>query len=95
MVSGPDVHICNFCIEKAFEILEDELSQEKKKFKSQAGGLHLVKPADLKRHLDEFVIGQEEAKKVLSVPVSPTRMMFDFSIITSSYSRTLGCSSLL
>ncbi len=69
MVSGPDVHICNFCIEKAFEILEDELSQEKKKFKSQAGGLHLVKPADLKRHLDEFVIGQEEAKKVLSVAV--------------------------
>ncbi len=69
MVSGPDVHICNFCIEKAFEILEDELSQEKKKFKSQAGGMHLVKPADLKRHLDEFVIGQEEAKKVLSVAV--------------------------
>jgi ATP-dependent Clp protease ATP-binding subunit ClpX len=69
MVSGPDVHICNFCIEKAFEILEDELSQEKKSTKSHPSNLLLVKPADMKRHLDEFVIGQDEAKKVLSVAV--------------------------
>jgi len=70
MVSGPEVHICNFCIEKAYEILEDEINtQDKKPLSTQAGGLHLVKPADMKRFLDEFVIGQDEAKKILSVAV--------------------------
>jgi ATP-dependent Clp protease ATP-binding subunit ClpX len=70
MVSGPDVHICNFCIEKANEILEDELnSQKKSSLSPQSGGLHLVKPTEMKRFLDEFVIGQDEAKKILSVAV--------------------------
>jgi len=70
MVSGPEVHICNFCIEKAYEILEDEINtQEKKPLSTQAGGLHLLKPAEMKRYLDEFVIGQDDAKKILSVAV--------------------------
>jgi ATP-dependent Clp protease ATP-binding subunit ClpX len=70
MVSGPDVHICNFCIEKAHEILEDEINtQEKKPLSTNAGGLHLLKPAEMKRYLDEFVIGQDDAKKILSVAV--------------------------
>lgn len=70
MVSGPDVHICNFCIEKAYEILEDEINtQEKKPLSSNSGGLHLIKPVDMKRHLDEYVIGQDDAKKILSVAV--------------------------
>lgn len=70
MVSGPDVHICNFCIEKAHEILEEEIATlNKKPSLPVSGSLHLVKPAEMKRHLDEFVIGQDEAKKVLSVAV--------------------------
>ena len=70
MVSGPEVHICNFCIEKAHEILEDELNApEKKPMAAKHGGHQLFKPTELKKHLDEFVIGQDEAKKVLSVAV--------------------------
>lgn len=70
MVSGPEVHICNFCIEKAHEILLDEINAvEKKQMVPKTGGYHLVKPAEMKRHLDEFVIGQDDAKKILSVAV--------------------------
>jgi ATP-dependent Clp protease ATP-binding subunit ClpX len=70
MVSGPEVHICNFCIEKASEILEEEIrSQEKTSLSSQPGGLNLIRPAEMKKFLDEYVIGQDEAKKVLSVAV--------------------------
>ena len=70
MVSGPEVHICNFCIEKANEILDEEIrSQEKTNLSSQPGGFNLIRPAEMKKFLDEFVIGQDEAKKVLSVAV--------------------------
>ncbi len=70
MVSGPEVHICNFCIEKAAEILEEEVrSQEKTSLSSQPGGFSLIRPAEMKKFLDEYVIGQDEAKKVLSVAV--------------------------
>ena len=70
MVSGPEVHICNFCIEKANEILDEEIrSQEKTNLSSQPGGFNLIRPAEMKKFLDEFVIGQDESKKVLSVAV--------------------------
>lgn len=70
MVSGPEVHICNFCIEKANEILDEEIrSQEKTNLSSQTGGYNLIRPAEMKKFLDEYVIGQDEAKKVLSVAV--------------------------
>jgi ATP-dependent Clp protease ATP-binding subunit ClpX len=70
MVSGPEVHICNFCIEKAHEILEEEINAgDKAPLATKAGGYQLVKPTEMKRHLDEFVIGQDDAKKILSVAV--------------------------
>lgn len=81
MVSGTDTHICNYCIEQSYQILEEELGARSKKDKNVAGAsqamtsgnapkkLQLVKPMDMKKHLDEFVIGQDEAKKVLSVAV--------------------------
>jgi ATP-dependent Clp protease ATP-binding subunit ClpX len=66
MVSGISAHICNFCIDQAYQILseEDKTKKQKKnpKFK-------LKKPKELTSFLDQYVIGQQEAKKVLTVAV--------------------------
>lgn len=67
MVSGLDGHICDHCIEQAHQVVKQELKS--KAGKSAHFSLNLVKPGDIKKHLDEFVIGQDEAKKVLSVAV--------------------------
>jgi ATP-dependent Clp protease ATP-binding subunit ClpX len=67
MVSGISAHICNFCIDQAYNILGEEAKTKKStpnkpKFK-------LKKPKELTSYLDQYVIGQEEAKKVLTVAV--------------------------
>jgi len=66
MVSGISAHICNSCIEQAFQILgeEDKTKKEDKKPKFK-----LKKPKELTAYLDQYVIGQQEAKKVLTVAV--------------------------
>ena len=71
LIAGPEgVFICDECIEVCMEIVEDELydakedEPEKNDFE-----INLVKPREMKAFLDENVIGQEEAKKVLSVAV--------------------------
>ncbi|MFY8033432.1 MAG: ClpX C4-type zinc finger protein, partial [Flexibacteraceae bacterium] len=70
IVSGENVHICNNCIEKANQILEEETKTVGNKPSAKAKPkINLSKPADLKAHLDEFVIGQDAAKKVLSVAI--------------------------
>lgn len=66
MISGISAHICNFCVEQAQQILEEEL---KTKEKDSAPEFKLMKPLDIKTFLDQFVVGQEEAKKVVSVAV--------------------------
>ncbi len=68
LVSGPEVHICNFCIKKANEILDEEEKSIKHDSKPTKG-FSLIPPKELKKHLDQYVIGQENAKKVLSVAV--------------------------
>jgi ATP-dependent Clp protease ATP-binding subunit ClpX len=70
IVSGENVHICNNCIEKANQILDEETKATggKPSGKSKPK-INLSKPADLKAHLDEFVIGQDTAKRVLSVAI--------------------------
>jgi ATP-dependent Clp protease ATP-binding subunit ClpX len=67
MISGIHAHICDKCVTQATQIL-----QEEKKSKTEAGAtpnFKLIKPRDIKKYLDEYVIGQDEAKKVLSVAV--------------------------
>lgn len=66
MISGISAHICNHCIAQAHQIMEDEV---KTKQKAAAPKFNLIKPAEMKRHLDEYVVGQVEAKRVISVAV--------------------------
>ncbi|MEP0365999.1 MAG: ATP-dependent Clp protease ATP-binding subunit ClpX [Cyclobacteriaceae bacterium] len=66
MISGIHAHICDKCISQAQQILSEEL---KTKSTVESPKFNLIKPTDMKRHLDEFVIGQDEAKKFIAVAV--------------------------
>lgn len=66
LVSGIDSQICNFCIEQAALILKEESTDS---FDIPADHSTLLKPIEIKEFLDKYVIGQEDAKKVLSVAV--------------------------
>src|SRR5690606_3573490 len=67
MIAGLTGHICNHCITQAQQIVKEETSG--RITQDLAGQIELLKPAELKKHLDDFVIGQDDAKKVLSVAV--------------------------
>jgi ATP-dependent Clp protease ATP-binding subunit ClpX len=64
LVSGPSVYICNECIKLCNDILEEEMGRE-----GAAVSVDLPKPVEIKSILDEYVIGQEKAKRALSVAV--------------------------
>jgi len=66
MVSGINSHICNYCIDQAYQILMEE---KKIKEDGEKPTFNLIKPTEMKEYLDQFVVGQEEAKKVISVAV--------------------------
>ncbi len=65
LIAGPGVYICDECIELCNEIIEEELSEA---VESPVGG-ELPKPREIYEFLDEYVIGQDAAKKALSVAV--------------------------
>ena len=64
LVAGPGVYICDECIELCNEIIEEEVKEE-----GDLEDIELPKPLDIKEVLDQFVIGQDAAKKALSVAV--------------------------
>lgn len=66
LIAGLEGHICDTCIQQAQLILREELSTVKN---SEIPDFHLMKPVEIKKYLDLFVIGQEEAKKVVAVAV--------------------------
>jgi len=66
LIAGISGHICDNCIGQANSIMREEMDQKSKGLDS---GFTLQKPQEIKEYLDEFVIGQEEAKRVLSVAV--------------------------
>ncbi len=69
LIAGSDnVYICDDCIELCAEILEEEFADQNDKG-PDFSGINLLKPKEIKEFLDEYVIGQDEAKKVLSVAV--------------------------
>ena len=69
LIAGPGVYICDECIELCMSILEDENSLNTRKSSYSETSAVLPKPQEVKKQLDEYVIGQDEAKKVLSVAV--------------------------
>ncbi|MFM8592049.1 MAG: ATP-dependent Clp protease ATP-binding subunit ClpX [Sphingomonadales bacterium] len=68
LIAGQDGHICENCVDHAREIIDQELTVKDDKTKNSFK-LSVKKPTEIKRFLDEYVIGQDEAKKVLSVAV--------------------------
>ena len=68
LIAGQEGHICENCVEHAREIIEQELVIRDEKTASSFK-LTVKKPVEIKKFLDEYVIGQEEAKKVLAVAV--------------------------
>jgi ATP-dependent Clp protease ATP-binding subunit ClpX len=65
LIAGANAHICNSCIEQAFNIVEED----SKSSNVETNDFKLLKPKEIKSHLDDFVIGQDFAKKVMSVAV--------------------------
>ncbi|MCC6768527.1 MAG: ATP-dependent Clp protease ATP-binding subunit ClpX [Bacteroidia bacterium] len=68
LIAGLDAFICDVCVNQAHLIVSEEI-QERKKVPAARNEMKLLKPADIKKHLDEYVIGQDEAKRVLAVAV--------------------------
>ncbi len=66
LIAGLSGHICDRCIEQAYDIVQEELQ---KKGDFDVNQIELLKPIEIKNFLDQYVIGQEEAKKYLSVAV--------------------------
>lgn len=67
LVAGIDAQICDKCIAQAGQIVEEE--QKASKVKTPQSAAKLLKPMEIKTHLDQYIIGQDQAKKVLAVAV--------------------------
>ena len=68
LIAGPgNVYICDECIEICADILDDEMEEPSRQADSE--GINLMKPKQIKEFLDEYVIGQDDAKKTLAVAV--------------------------
>jgi ATP-dependent Clp protease ATP-binding subunit ClpX len=66
LIAGPGVYICDSCINVCKSILDKELNEDARR---QSSNIRVPKPAEIRRSLDQYVIGQEVAKKTLSVAV--------------------------
>ena len=65
LIAGPSVYICDECVEICSEIIEEEFDEEA----INNSDINLLKPLEIKNYFDQYVIGQDEAKKVLAVAV--------------------------
>lgn len=64
LIAGPNAYICDECVDICAEIIEEEFEDE-----AEYDDINLLKPVEIKSFLDQYVIGQDDAKKVLSVAV--------------------------
>jgi ATP-dependent Clp protease ATP-binding subunit ClpX len=71
LIAGPEVYICDECVELCNEILDEEFLENKNKDSTHAanGDKDITKPHEIKAHLDAYIVGQDDAKKILSVAV--------------------------
>lgn len=70
LIAGPnDTYICDECVEVCSEIIEEEMAYDENDSWTPFSDINLLKPEEIKEFLDDYVIGQDEAKKVLSVAV--------------------------
>ena len=70
LIAGPnDTYICDECVEVCSEIIEEEMAYDENDSRTPFSDINLLKPEEIKEFLDDYVIGQDEAKKVLSVAV--------------------------
>ncbi|MBP3506516.1 MAG: ATP-dependent Clp protease ATP-binding subunit ClpX [Lachnospiraceae bacterium] len=63
LIAGPAAYICDECIEVCYEIIQEELEE------LDSTEINLLRPKEIKEFLDDYVVGQEQAKKILSVAV--------------------------
>ena len=68
LITGLDANICDECIEQAMRILQEELPRQDEQ-EASVDLSQIKRPSQIKAYLDQYVIGQQEAKKVLSVAV--------------------------
>ena len=66
LIAGLEGHICDLCVDQAQAIIREEMSS---KHELRLGDIKLLKPVEIKKYLDQYVIGQEVSKRVLSVAV--------------------------
>jgi len=78
LIAGPTVYICDECIDLCNDIINEECDQEE----SISAVSSVPKPADIKKVLDQYVVGQERAKKVLAVAVHNHYKRIDSSMVT-------------
>ena len=75
LIAGPEVYICDECVELCNEILDEEFFEAKDKESNSSeqspekGEKPIPKPHEIKEYLDQYIVGQDDAKKVLSVAV--------------------------
>lgn len=78
LIAGPTVYICDECIDLCNDIIAEECDQDE----SISAVSSVPKPSDIKKVLDQYVVGQEHAKKVLSVAVHNHYKRIDSSMVT-------------
>ena len=64
LVAGQDAHICDSCIEQAYGIIVEE--NKKNESDSVSQDLKIAKPKEIKSFLDDYIVGQEQTKKIIS-----------------------------